>query len=118
MMPAVELRMPGTQPTTRTWFVDLGTEDVRLRCTYHRTGRIVDQFTVQLEVLLQANWHPVVRYDNAHGFSHRDTLHPDGSQDKSGLFFGDTNETFIFAIEDLRTNWAAYRDRYLGEIKS
>jgi hypothetical protein len=48
---------------------------------------------LQLEVWYQGEWVPVVRYDNAHGFCHRDALHPDGSQDKTGVFVGDVNQT-------------------------
>jgi hypothetical protein len=109
--------MAEAQATTRKWFVDLGSEEARLRCAYHRTGREISQFTVQLEILVRDAWLPIVRYDNAHGFCHRDTLHPDGTQDKTALFFGDTNETFTFAIEDLRTNWENHRDRFVGEMK-
>ena len=74
------------------------------------------RFTVQLEIMHEERWHPTVRYDNAHGFCHRDTLHPDGSQDKTRIFVGDVNETFTFAIEDLRTNWEGHRARYLTEM--
>jgi hypothetical protein len=74
------------------------------------------RFTVQLEVLHQGKWTPIVRYDNAHGFCHRDTLHPDGSQDKTRVFVGDVNETFTYAIEDLRATWEAHRARYLREV--
>jgi hypothetical protein len=30
------------------------------------------QFVVQLEVEQEGAWMPVIRYDNAHGFCHRD----------------------------------------------
>jgi hypothetical protein len=75
------------------------------------------RFTVQLEIRHGQHWFPVVRYDNAHGFYHQDTLHPDGNQDKTGIFVGDLNETFTFAVEELRANWEAHRARYLGELK-
>ncbi len=76
------------------------------------------QFTVQLEIQHQGTWQAVVRYDNAHRFCHRDTLHPDGTQDKTPLFLGNPNVTFTAAIEELRANWKAHRDRFLGEIQS
>jgi hypothetical protein len=59
-----------------------------------------------------------MRYDNAHGFCHRDCLHPDGTQDKTRIYVGDVNETFSYAIDDLRTNWEAHQARFLKEIKS
>ncbi len=103
--------------TSRSWFVELSPEVAHLRCSYRRRGKRVQQFTVQLEIRLGETWHPVVRYDNAHGFCHRDTLHPDGTQDKTALFVGDVNATFTFAIEDLRATWEAHRSRFLGELK-
>ncbi len=63
-------------------------------------------------------WHPAVRYDNAHGFCHRDTLHPDGTQEKTPVASGGANETFTFAIDELRTTWEAHRARFLREAKS
>ncbi len=59
----------------------------------------------------------MVRYDNAHGFCHRDTLHPDGSQDKVGALVGDANQAFTFAIDELRASWQTHRDRYLRELE-
>ncbi|MGB3307798.1 MAG: hypothetical protein WBA63_16545 [Thermomicrobiales bacterium] len=35
-------------------------------------------FTVQLELWLDGQWHPVVRYDNAHGEAHIDYINPKG----------------------------------------
>lgn len=34
-------------------------------------GRVLG-FVVQLECLFNDEWYPVVRYDTAHGFAHRD----------------------------------------------
>ncbi|HZV07200.1 MAG TPA: hypothetical protein VE999_19110 [Gemmataceae bacterium] len=110
--------MSGEQLTSRFWFVDLAVDEARLRCSFQRQGKRVVRFTVQLEIFHQDQWRPIVRYDNAHGFCHRDTLHPDGTQDKTGVYIGDVNETFTFAIEDLRTNWETHRSRYREEMES
>ena len=104
--------------TIRTWLVDILPEEVRMRCAYKRRGRRIVQYTVQLEVRHLEAWHPVVRYDNAHGFCHRDVLHPDGSQDKTPVMSGGANETFTFAIDELRANWEAHTTRFLREAKS
>ncbi|MDY0165423.1 MAG: hypothetical protein RBS80_02710 [Thermoguttaceae bacterium] len=110
--------MDGTQPVAKTWFIRIAPAEVQVRCAFQRVKNRIVQFTVQLEIFYQDKWIPVVRYDNAHGFCHRDTLHPDGSQEKTGLFAGGMNETFTYAIEDLRTNWKAYHARYLGEAET
>jgi len=45
-------------------------------------------------------------------------LHPDGSQDKTPIFVGDNNQTFTYAVEELRANGKDHRSRYLGEMSS
>ena len=101
--------------TNRAWLVDLVPDEVRIRCSYRRRRKRIAQFTVQLELFHSEQWQPVVRYDNAHGFCHRDTVHADGSQDKTPVYYGSANDTFTRAIDDLRTNWQSYRDRFLRE---
>lgn len=103
---------------SRSWLVDLNPDETRLRCNYKRHAKRIVKFTVQLEIKIDNRWKPVLRYDNAHGFCHRDTIHFDGSQDKIPVFYGNPNETFTRAIEDLQANWEAHRARYLGEIEN
>ncbi len=43
-------------------------------------------FVVQYETLSEGKWLPVVRYDTAHGYAHKDLLNPDGSKEK--IFWG------------------------------
>jgi len=108
--------MGGPRTVERRWIEDLRTGEVRLRCSYQRQGKRVVLFTVQLEAMHNDIWQPVVRYDNAHGFCHRDVLHPEGAQDKTAVFVGDVNTTFTYAISDLKANWHGYWQAYLKEI--
>jgi hypothetical protein len=108
--------MPDPDLTTRAWMVDLVPDEVRIRCSYRRRRKRIVQYTVQLEIYRARQWQPVVRYDTAHGFCHRDTIRADGSQEKTPVFIGDANETFTRAIEDMRDNWEAHRARYLREV--
>lgn len=63
------------------YYFTLERED-RLRYSHRLTrGRIV-RFCVQYEAWIEGEWHPIVRYDSAHGRPHKDILHPDRSQDK------------------------------------
>lgn len=110
--------MADPEPKARSWLVDFVPDEIRMRCSYKRVGKRIVQYTVQLEIRIGDDWRPVVRYDNAHGFCHRDTVHPDGSQEKVPVFYGSANDTFTHAIDDLRANWEAQRARYLGEIKN
>jgi hypothetical protein len=102
----------------REWVHELAPERARVRCRYKRQGKSIVEFTVQLEIQNQGRWRPAVRFDNAHGFCHRDDLHPDGSQEKTVLFAGDANETFTVAIEELQAHWESHANRFLREIKS
>jgi hypothetical protein len=101
----------------RKWFIRVAPGEAQIRCSLERLKGWVLKFTAQLEILHEENWTPAVRYDNAHGFCHRNTLHADGSQDKIGVFIRDTNEIFTHAIAELKANWETHRDRYPGEIK-
>ena len=67
-------------------------------------------FTVQYEAVIDGKTYPVVRYDCAHGFAHRDVLDHEGRNvDKwpvGGLSY---KEALQYAIADLRANWRQYR---------
>lgn len=110
--------MSGGLSTGRTWLIRVAPQAAQIRCSFQRIKNRVVRFIVQLEILHEGNWVPVVRYDNAHGFCHRDTLHPDGSQDKTSVAVGNLNQTFTWAIDDLRENWEIHRTRYLTEVTS
>ena len=75
-------------------------------------GGAVVAFMVQLEVRVEGRWQPVVRYDCAHGFAHRDRYNRKGEQRKDDLEM-DFEQALTFADEDLDEHWAAYRDRFL-----
>lgn len=110
--------MDDLPPVTKAWFIRIAPAEAQVRCAFQRVKNRIVQFTVQLEIFHQEKWVPVIRYDNAHGFCHRDTLYPDGSQEKAELFAGGVNETFTYAIEDLRTNWKGYQARYLAQVET
>ncbi len=101
----------------RHWFVRVAPGEAQIRCMYRRRGALVELFIVQVEIIVEAVWQPIVRYDNAHGFCHRDTIHADGTQDKTPVFVGDLNQTFTHAIDELKANWESHRARYLAERK-
>lgn len=72
----------------------------------------VIEFVVQLECWLDDNWVPIVRYDTAHGYAHRDLLHPTHPAEKKEMQVKDFNEGLTYAIRDLTANWEKYRERY------
>lgn len=74
-------------------------------------------FVVQYETKLYDRWVPVVRYDTAHGFAHKDILNPDGTSEKILLGDAGYNEMLAFADKDINGNWQRYRERFLKRMK-
>lgn len=79
-------------------------------------GKVLE-FVVQYEILLGKKWMPVVRYDTAHGYAHKDLISPDGSKEKIFMGVVNLNEALTLADKDINENWERYKDRYLRRIK-
>ena len=47
-------------------------------------GQVI-RFVVQYEAYIERTWRAIVRYDAAHGYFHKDVIHPDGSTRKTRL---------------------------------
>lgn len=77
----------------------------------------VTGFLVQYETTVGERRTPVIRYDTAHGFAHRDVLGPRGEvvakqQLASHLTF---QEALALGLRDVRANWRRYRLDFLGD---
>ena len=57
-----------------------GKERLELRIKTEK-GQVVD-LVVQYESYIDKKWRPIIRYDCAHGFFHRDILNATGEQEK------------------------------------
>lgn len=75
------------------------------------------KFLVQYEAFIETKWHPIVRYDTAHGFAHIDVMSPDGRIDKQPIYFPSYSLAFTYATQDLRRYWREYRGRYERRIR-
>ncbi|MFH1563473.1 MAG: hypothetical protein ABIF11_08710 [Nitrospirota bacterium] len=93
------------------------TSDDRIRHYHFSVKGKVIEFVVQYEVFIHGKWHPVMRYDTAHGFAHLDRIHPDGAVEKVPFLYGDYNEVLNFAQYDIKSNWEWYRERYEKEME-
>ena len=81
---------------------------------YHNTdkGNLV-AFMVQLEVEVEDGiWKPVIRYDCAHDFVHRDRYNLRGDQDKQEIALSYA-ESLDLADKDINDNWDIYQQRFL-----
>lgn len=89
----------------------------RLRVYAQKEKGEILEFVIQYETMISGVWQPVVRYDTAHGFAHKDMLRPNGKSIKQPLFFETYNLALTFATLDLKANWKQYRDNFEKEIK-
>ncbi len=89
----------------------------RLRVAAFKSKGEIIRFVAQYGALIKEEWKNVVRYDTAHGFVHKDIIHPKGTIEKQPLHFNDFNSAFTFAIQDLKISWKWYRSAYEEEMK-
>ena len=89
----------------------------RLRVSAQKDKGIILEFIVQYEALISDEWQPIVRYDTAHGFAHKDIMKANGEIIKQPLFFETYNLAFTFATIDLKANWNKYKDNFEKENK-
>jgi len=85
---------------------------------FHRLarGQIV-RFSVQYEAWIENEWCAIVRYDTAHGYPHRDLLHPDGTQEQREFRGYSMEEVLTLGERDLKMNWRRYRAVYEQEMQ-
>ncbi len=88
---------------------------MRLRFTTEK-GDITD-VVLQYEAMIDEKWLAIVRYDCAHGFFHRDLLHPNGDKEKKIIEVPDLKYAFTFAKQDLEDKWEWYREQYVNKLK-
>jgi hypothetical protein len=68
---------------------------------------------VQLEVQVEeGEWKPVIRYDCAHSFAHRDRYNLKQEQIKEEMTLS-YQESLDFADKDINYNWDIYQERFL-----
>jgi hypothetical protein len=95
------------------YVVRIGPEDRYRHLHVRRHGKITF-FRLQYETKVKDDWFPVVRYDTAHGFVHRDLMNYKGIViSKTPLFNQDYNDALTFAENDLKLNWEYYKKRFL-----
>jgi len=82
----------------------------RLRVNAKKEKGEILEFVVQYEALISEDWKPIVRYDTAHGFAHKDIMRADGEVIKQPLFFESYNLAFTYATIDMKANWKKYRE--------
>ncbi|MFZ5820799.1 MAG: DUF7718 family protein [Chloroflexota bacterium] len=93
-------------------------QDNILRIRFELDRGQVLSFVAQLECFFgQSGWLPVIRYDTAHGFAHRDTMRPGKEAGKDSIPVRTYKEGLNYAIDDIKANWQVYRWRYEEWLK-
>lgn len=76
-------------------------------------GKVI-HYTVQYEATINGERMIVVRYDNAHGIPHQDTLNRQGVEVDKTWFPDLSNEQALTdAIEHISTRWATHRAAFI-----
>jgi hypothetical protein len=98
------------------WLLDGSPLDRYRHYVQVRRGRVA-VFRIRYEAYIAGRRHVIVRYDTAHGFPHRDTLHPNGTEDKAEFPEADRADVLTMGEQDIKINWRKHRERYVREMK-
>lgn len=80
-------------------------------CHFSKEGKI-KKFSIQYEAYIKGRWRPIVRYDTAHGFAHKDLIYPDGSKRIISFPNAEYSTILTEGEADLIENWRKYRERF------
>ena len=88
--------------------------DNALRVLFETERGQILRFVVQLECQFveECEWLPVVRYDTAHGYAHRDIMHPTKKEEKAEISVQNYNDALTIAMDDVVEKRYDYRRRY------
>ena len=92
-----------------------GLERIRMKISVDK-GKVVD-IMVQYETSIKNKWTPVIRYDCAHGFFHRDVLSPQGDKEKQTIAIENLDHALQYAEQDIKDRWKFYKQRFTKKIK-
>ena len=84
-----------------------------LRVIFDTERGQITSFVVQMECQFSENgkWLAVVRYDTAHGYAHRDRMHPYEKAEKTRMSVQDYNEALTIAMIDVINSRHDYGSR-------
>ncbi|MEK7152980.1 MAG: hypothetical protein AAB834_03470 [Patescibacteria group bacterium] len=77
-----------------------------------RAGHIIQEFSVQLEILINGRWRVAMRFDSAHNRPHRHIFYPNGVKYREFMAADDNNEAFTQAQAILKKSFREIHERY------
>ena len=107
----VEYVPPNLEKKERQFLLELPlgkSNNVLLRNIFRLRGNIIKSFVVQSEIKItedgKQEWKPIVRYDCAHGFIHRDLINREGRKTKEKLAAQNLKGAIKTAIEEMKNS--------------
>ena len=95
------------------WIQDFESGLDRLRIHFITDhGQVQSVIVIQYEAYINGRWRAVVRFDEAHGFFHRDVMSPTSQQEKTAQPAYDKNVALTEAIAHIKRFWRTYRQMY------
>jgi len=79
-------------------------------------GKLID-VVYQYETFIENKWTPIVRYDCAHGFFHRDIMKPNGDKEKQEIAIDNLKSASKYAEQDLKDRWEWYKEQYIRKMR-
>jgi len=78
----------------------------------------VKRIVVQFESRIHDKWVPIIRFDTAHDFFHKDIMNPDKTKVQIKISSFNLNDALTYAELDLKNNWQRYKAQYLEKMKN
>ncbi len=101
------------------WLQDFETGVDRLRVHFHTDqGHVVALLVIQYEAFIDGKWRPIIRFDEAHGYFHRDVMSPSGEQRKAPIPVTDKSAALSNALREIKQFWRAYRKTYEDQFNA
>lgn len=98
------------------WIQDFESGLDRLRIHFiTQGGRVISIVVIQYEAYIDGKWRAIVRFDEAHGFFHRDVISPTGEQVKTTQPVLDKALALNDAIAHIKQFWQTYREMFEDE---
>lgn len=92
-----------------------GNDRLRVRIKTQKSELI--DVLYQYESFINNQWTPIVRYDCAHGFFHKDVLYPKGIKEKTEMNFDSLKSASQYAAQDIKDRWEWYKERYHKKLR-
>jgi hypothetical protein len=90
---------------------ETGVDRLRVHFVTER-GRVIAIIVIQYEAYIDGKWHAIVRFDEAHGFFHRDLMSPSSGQQKMARDSRDMRYALNEALTEIKQLWPVYRRQY------